>query len=1315
MQFTDIKEELMSRYGGYDFFEDSRTPSRAKDAITARWNWEELFDKDEVAKAKSPELQKSVTSCRDYNDGYIVEFGRKGYVRIDRIPKVIGQNLDPYYDCFCNITTRSRSFGFYNTDNVFIPAALCYLEDHLGPFMLTESVRNYEQRKKEEETKKLLESRRQYREKKGRSVQDFLLEKRKEPKTDLCVLIDVPGLAANMTASDEVIRAAEELEKQANSRGTGSAGFTSPTYQITEKGQYELTFGMSTNDDYEYCDLQATIRGNRLMNVRYSLKYLSERGTLYEEKEYIDSVKKVISSGTGCIDEYLLFFLWTADQLARPINQGNSTSSQAQQFLESVTQQLTSRIEESTALPEKVNKTADIELEPRLVLDIDGSLKLSFKIGRTGGRKFIVKNIMELLHARENSSILGLGKSESIDFSKEELVPGSEKIVEYLMRRAGTIGAYNEQLQNKSRYYYTDTVDVSKDEALTGTALDRFYETAEGMEAELQNKRTGEKTQIEIAHDSPKVNMQIDRISDLKGDFAGVQVHGTCPVLLHGTTGSYVLTGTSLSRATPEEKETLEPFQKVSASDGSFRFQVGRTSLQEFYYRALPAFLQNPAIDVTDNCEEDARSVLPPEPEFTFYMDFNEDVILCRPTVRYNDRELNLRSRSKGYRDMAQEKRILDVVTGMFPEYDGRTSTFYEKMDDDRLYRFLMSDLQRLSEYGTVRGTDAFKKLHVVRSPQVSIGVSVDVGLTDLDITSKDVSKEELLDILRSYQLKKRYHRLKSGDFVDLRDAEQLEELQNFLRDLDLDPEKAIRGKTKIPQYRALYVDKLLEQHDALIAERSRTMRRIVKNFTTIRDADYEAPPEVAEKLRPYQEYGFKWLETLEKTGFGGILADDMGLGKTLQMIAVFAYDRFEEGAEGKHRTSLVVCPASLVYNWQEEIARFAPDLSVAVIAGTMTERREMLQHLSEADVAITSYELLKRDIASYSGITFHILVIDEAQYIKNTKAAQTKAVKTIQAQHRFALTGTPIENRLSELWSIFDFLMPGLLYSSAEFEEKFERPIAKNKDEDATRKLRAMTGPFILRRKKEDVLKDLPAKLEEVRYARLSGEQQKLYDAQVAHMKKMLRTDMDKNEVGRDKIRILAELTRIREVCCDPSLVFENYTGPSAKREAVLDLIESAMSGGHRMLVFSQFTSMLELLEKDLSEREIPYYEITGNTPKDKRLMLVHEFNEGDVPVFLISLKAGGTGLNLTGADVVIHYDPWWNLAAQNQATDRAHRIGQTRQVTVYRMIAKGTIEEKILELQEAKKDLAEAILEGESSSIMSLSGEELLALLDE
>ena len=359
-------------------------------------------------------------------------------------------------------------------------------------------------------------------------------------------------------------------------------------------------------------------------------------------------------------------------------------------------------------------------------------------------------------------------------------------------------------------------------------------------------------------------------------------------------------------------------------------------------------------------------------------------------------------------------------------------------------------------------------------------------------------------------------------------------------------------------------------------------------------------------------------------------------------------------------------------------------------------------------DVLITSYDLLRRDITDYQELHFFCEVIDEAQYIKNHGTQAARAVKQVQTGFRLALTGTPIENRLSELWSIFDYLMPGYLYSYQRFRTELEQPIVQHKDEDAAKRLQRLIRPFVLRRLKKEVLQDLPDKLEENLYADMDGEQQELYDAHVRRMKLMLEEKSDE-EIRTDKIEILAELTRLRQLCCDPALLYDNYKGGSAKTELVRGLIRNAVENGHKVLLFSQFTTMLERLYRILEEEKIASHMLTGATPKEKRIEMVESFAHDEVPVFCISLKAGGTGLNLTAADVVIHFDPWWNSAVQNQATDRAHRIGQKNVVNVYRILAKGTIEEKIVELQERKLQLSDRILGGESLQAQGLTREEL------
>ena len=579
--------------------------------------------------------------------------------------------------------------------------------------------------------------------------------------------------------------------------------------------------------------------------------------------------------------------------------------------------------------------------------------------------------------------------------------------------------------------------------------------------------------------------------------------------------------------------------------------------------------------------------------------------------------------------------------------------------------------------------------------------------LLKLKLSSTDLTDEELIDILSSYRSNKKYHRLRNGNFIQMEES-TMAELSSFMALSKAKPSDFVKGDMEVPAYRALYLDKVLEKNDLFYSRRDHAFKHLVKEFKTVSDSEYEVPESLQHIMRSYQEFGYKWLRTIEHYKFGGILADDMGLGKTLQVISVLLAAKQED----RLGEALIVTPASLVYNWKEEFAKFAPGLSTAIIAGSKDEREEQIKNAENADILITSYDLLKRDILYYADKTFTYQIIDEAQYIKTHTTAAAKSVKAVNSKIRFALTGTPIENRLSELWSIFDFLMPGFLYGYEKFRKEIETPIVKHNDKDAMNKLKRLAEPFILRRLKQDVLSDLPEKNEEIYYVHFDKKQQNLYDGQALHMKQLLEKQSDEM-FQKNKMAILAEITKIRQICCDPSLCFENYDGESAKRQTCLELLKSAIDGGHKILVFSQFRSLLELLEKDLRNEGISYFKITGETKKEDRINLVNRFNRDETPIFLISLKAGGTGLNLTGADIVIHFDPWWNIAAQNQATDRAHRIGQTKTVSVYKLIVKDSIEEKILKMQEEKSALADEILSGNTGGLMNMSRAELLELL--
>lgn len=953
-----------------------------------------------------------------------------------------------------------------------------------------------------------------------------------------------------------------------------------------------------------------------------------------------------------------------------------------------------------------------IRLVPRLVQK-DGKLMVSFKIGQK--KMLLVKDLFKLDEDVRNSAMGSYGTSLELNHRLENFTEKGRQWIAFIRNLVLEEGEFENRLMESGPYFRK--VAAKKNEMhLFGWRLDQFYEIASGEPVAYENRDADSRERCELTcrERNPRVFMSINKnLLGKSKTFHGINVECEFPDMFYGVKTAYYIEGDGLYRMEEGFLQRIRPLTE-QCDGGSLSFQIGRNNLGEFYYSVLPQIRD--IVDIAEENEEEIEEYLPPEAEFIFYLDAEDHNIACKPGVRYGDTEFPLiKSESEGVkwngnivREEHREREILFLARQWFPQLDREKQELHCGKDEECMYQVLAKGLDALFGLGEVQCTKRFSNLKVTKKMKMSVGVSIKSGLLNLDIATEDLPAEELLDILNSYRSKKKYHRLKSGDFVDLTDNsyEMLDEMMNSLH---LSVKDFLKGNIELPMYRTLYLDKMLEENENVYSERDSHFRNLVRNFKTVNDSDFQLPKELERVLRNYQKNGYRWLRTLEAFKFGGILADDMGLGKTLQVIAVLLAAK-QEGREG---VSLVVAPASLVFNWGEELRRFAPELKFVLVTGTQGERRNKLEAYREADVLVTSYDLLKRDTELYEGKEFLYQIIDEAQYIKNHQTVAAKAVKVINSQIRYALTGTPIENRLSEIWSIFDYLMPGFLYKYEVFRRDFEAPIIKNQDEAAMERLKKMTSPFILRRLKRDVLKDLPDKIEKIHYVKFEKKQQELYDAQVVHMRQQI-AGQDKAEFQKNKIQILAELTRLRQVCCDPSLCFENYKGGSAKLEACIELVERAAEGGHKILLFSQFVSMLEIIRQELAKRELSFYMISGETSKEKRLKLVKKFNEDDTRVFLISLKAGGVGLNLTGADVVIHYDPWWNLAVQNQATDRAHRIGQDKKVTVYQLIAKGSVEEKIRKIQESKKELLEEIVGGAAGQLGNMSREDFLELLE-
>lgn len=956
-----------------------------------------------------------------------------------------------------------------------------------------------------------------------------------------------------------------------------------------------------------------------------------------------------------------------------------------------------------------------VRLEP-VLHDNFGKVTVEFKIGIT--HMYVLKNVMEFeeLMRRKESKRYGakLDFYHHISAFDKDSVP----VVKFLMEIANdfrTRGGINV-------YQYYTTNDVKREIPMAGSHLDHFFEVMKDRTFEVETALF-EKDFYQIEDGEPKMPLAI------QGTAAGIRLVARKYEMAKGSTYQYIYDSAQkkIYRVPLDSITKILPFREYMNKQAGKSVFIAERELPIFCRDLLPELSKHYELEISEFSPE---KYLPEEVSFEIYLDMPEyDTITCKLTAVYGEEKYNVTGMSgldeaeggygitrhiTGAQDVVIEKRnvqkeleIDSAVGSFFPQYDLLLKSRILSGNGDTIYDFLTEGMDSLQELGEVYISEKMKKVQIMKKPAFSMGVSLKSGLLELNLESGEMPLDQLAEILAKYDRRKKYYRLKNGSFINMQD-EEMSNVISLVDGLQLTQSQLKKGEIVIPKYRALYLDSLSREEGITYLHKDKDFRQLVRNMKAVEDSDYEVPKSLKMIMREYQKNGYQWLRTLHDNGFGGILADDMGLGKTLQVIS-FLLAEYEEKKAGR---TLIVCPASLVYNWLSELERFAPSLHTVMITGDVATRKELITNSTNEDILITSYDLLKRDIEHYQQLDFFCEIIDEAQFIKNQNTQAAKSVKMITAATKFALTGTPMENRLSELWSIFDYLMPGFLFGYKQFKENVEEPIVERQDEAAMLQLRRFITPFILRRLKKDVLKDLPDKLEEVVYAKMPAEQQELYDASVQKMKLQLAKQTDE-EFRENKLQLLAELTRLRQICCNPLLLYENYEGAAAKVEVCMELLQNAIEGGHKVLLFSQFTSMLELLAKEAGKNGISFYKLTGQTSKEDRIRMVERFNKDDTQVFLISLKAGGTGLNLTSADIVIHFDPWWNVAAQNQATDRTHRIGQKNVVTVYKLIAKGTIEEKIVKLQEMKQELADQVLSGENMDKTTLSKEELLELL--
>lgn len=828
--------------------------------------------------------------------------------------------------------------------------------------------------------------------------------------------------------------------------------------------------------------------------------------------------------------------------------------------------------------------------------------------------------------------------------------------------------------------------------------LCKLLRLAEGLHCDiiLRDKKM---ENMEIMCSNPKLSMELQ----MEDEVLSLYDMGQEPIISICEDGSILCYQGGIYLPDMEFLANLRPFFTTLFGKKQSELEFRGENMGSFIEKVLPVIKKTMNIQVPEKIK-DHYIVEQLQPKLYFDIDRSRQrpVLVARMIFAYGEHEVNpLQDEHKGsyilVRDREEEEQLLRLM------YDKHFSVRREQfvlMKEDEIFQLMTEGIQDLCRQFEVFYSKEYKANSIKKVGMLSAGIrlNTDINLLEMDVDYGHIPKEELRDFFRSIKLKKKYYRLKSGAFINLMtEDKQIDELRDLLSIGEVTED----NKIAFSQTAVMEVDELLPHTQRIT--RDAGYKQLLEDLKNPDKTNWELPNGMEDILRPYQITGYRWLCSLAHYGMGGILADDMGLGKTLQTIT---YVLANPGTR-----TLIVCPTSLAYNWQDEFSKFAPQIATQIISGTPQERADLMQQSADVPVWITTYPLIRKDVDLYKAQIFDACFIDEAQFIKNPTSLGAKAVKAVQAKHRFALTGTPIENTLSELWSIFDFVMPGFFGRYRQFEECYEKPILRDHDSVQMQKLRRKIRPFVLRRMKKEVLTELPDKIETRRMAEMGAKQRKIYESYLARIQMELAGD-EENTPGGNRMQVLAALTRLRQICCHPATFASNYHGGSGKLDLLMEQLPDILEGGHSVIVFSQFTSMLSIIAHELKQRNIPFFYLAGSTSAQERKREVKEFNRGEVKVFLISLKAGGTGLNLTGADTVIHFDPWWNPAVEDQATDRAYRIGQKKKVQVIKYVMKDSIEEKIYELQKRKKQLSDQLIQAGESFVTQLTMEEIKEL---
>lgn len=915
------------------------------------------------------------------------------------------------------------------------------------------------------------------------------------------------------------------------------------------------------------------------------------------------------------------------------------------------------------------------------------SLNAEFKVGylKPKSKFYIIKDINAFLLALENKVSLPIGKEFTLDIKKQYFSSKARRLLKFItmLKKIDYSSSYrkiNERLIfgkvcRIPEYLLRDFMLLCKDfKTYLGDGFySRIIETEiinDKMPFPLNLKETQDMIKLEVAENVPEKFCQSDDV---------------------------YLSNMVIYIPPEEQAEKIIPYIEAFGYRNSIFFTKNEEN--KILKELIPSMQKvSDSINLSPSIK---NKVVLEKVKFKMYFD-KEDEISLTLKVCYGSYEFNIFDdyiEKVIYRDLEKEYKMVTILEKY--GFKRVMDKFILFKDEEAIFDFFKYDIVNLQKYGEVYYSESFTGIKHLTTKHFD--VHVEKGKFDyfeFNVKISDISDAELKSILRAFRDNKKYYRLQDGSFLDLEEIE-LNKLLKLTSSIDNEKE----DKLYFNNNRASFIEDYIAKNKLSYIKGRKEIKEIKKSLEskTKQDVNIEG---LTVNLRNYQKEGFLWLKKLKSLNCGGILGDEMGLGKTLQAISLLASE--------SNIHSLIIVPTSLVYNWKEEINKFAPSIKVALVVNNKEEREDLLKNYKEFDVIITTYNLIRRDIELYYDLEFDYCIIDEAQNIKNASSQGAKAVKKINAKHRFALTGTPIENSLMELWSIFDFIMPGYLFDEKKFATRYHRRLEE--DDCIIDEIAKLINPFILRRYKKDVIKELPDKIEKKLIIPMTEKQSTVYNSYAKYVKDLVESKVKDDEFKNSKLEILSYITKLRQIALDPSVVMKEYEGKSGKIEYLKELILECIAEGHKILLFSQFTSILKNISQEFDSLNISYYYLDGSTKVKDRNDLVHKFNNDKTSVFLISLKAGGTGLNLTSADIVIHFDPWWNPAVENQATDRAHRIGQKNIVEVIKLISEGTVEDKILKLQDAKKELITKII-GDNvdfdRKISSISEEDIVSYI--